>query len=84
MLGTGRQYSDIVLPVNEALVVNAQRDVTYLRNSFVEKQYAQYSGNRYSVFGVKEIIVGMDKQFQEIGDDEWIRLLDASGLFQAA
>ena len=24
--------------------------------------------------GVKEIIVGMDKQFQEIGDDEWIRL----------
>ena len=26
--------------------------------------------------GVKEIIVGMDKQFQEIGDKEWIRLTD--------
>ena len=24
--------------------------------------------------GVKEIIIAMDKQFQEIGDDEWIRL----------
>ena len=39
MLGTGSRYSDMVLPVNDALVVKAQWDVTYCRNSLVEKQY---------------------------------------------